>query len=181
MDSENIKKKFQKYILAGIICKPKPHKMKFFKNKAEKSLNLARELLEKNEYLDWAINIAYYSMYYNAISLLAYKNIDIEQIDENTHLITYQALVFYFHIQNPIIEEQYIDDFRNSLDETNSRLQTLAKQKSNEIFSSYKNAKDQRGKITYELGKIAELSSAKTAIRRADSFEILTEKILFEG
>jgi uncharacterized protein (UPF0332 family) len=130
--------------------------------------------------LDWVINIAYYSMYYNAISLLAFKKIDLDDIDDSTHILTYQALIFYFYIQNPIIEEHYIEDFRENLDASNMRLRSIAQKKSVEIISNFKNAKEERGKITYQLGKTAELKSAETAIRRAESFDrLITQLISF--
>jgi len=179
-DTNIIRRKFKGYIQSGKITKPKSHKKDFFKEKAESSLNLARKLMDKEEYLDWVINISYYSMYYNAISLLAFKNIDLENIDESTHVLAYHALVFFFQLQDSIIEYQYLEDFKESMDESNARLRTIAKQKSQEILSSYRNAKDERGRITYELGKIAELKSAQTSIRRAESFDILATKILFE-
>jgi len=90
------------------------------------------------------INISYYSMYYNAVSLLAYNRIDIENVEDDMHVLTYQALVFYFHIQKNIIEEQYLDEFKNSMEATNIRLKTLAKQKSEEILSSLRKARQDR-------------------------------------
>ena len=44
--------------------------------------------------------------------------------------------------------------------------------------TSFKNARTDRGKYTYELGETAELKSAKTAIRRADTFDILADKLM---
>ena len=174
------RKRFKGYIQSRKISKPKPNRKEFFRGKAESSLGLARDLLEKGQFLDWAINIAYYSMYYNAICLLAWKNVDLDGIDESTHVLTYQALVYYFYIQNPIIEEQYLEDFKLSMDESNTRLRTIARQKSAEIISSFRNAKEERGRITYELGKTAELKSAQTAIRRAERFDILAAKMIFK-
>jgi len=83
-------------------------------------------------------------MYYNAVSLLAYNRIDIENVEDDMHVLTYQALVFYFHIQKNIIEEQYLDEFKNSMEATNIRLKTLAKQKSEEILSSLRKARQDR-------------------------------------
>ena len=175
---ELIERKFKKYLTIGKIIKPKQNKKLFFKKKAESSFNLATELLNNETYLDWVINISYYSMYYNAISLLAHFNVDLEEIDESTHVLTYQALVYFFYVRDQIIETHYLEDFKQSLQESDKRLKTIAKQKSTDILACYKNARDQRGKMTYELGNIAELKAAKTAIRRAESFDILVERMM---
>ena len=177
-EREIIESRFKKLIRESKISKPKPNKKDFFKHKAEESLNLAKELLGRQEHLDWAINTAYYSMYYNAVSLLAHINVDLGQIDESVHTLTYQALVYYFHILNSKIEAQYLEDFKSSMEESDLRLKTLAKNKSEEILASYKKAKEDRGKITYELGQIAEVKSAKAALQRAEAFDILAEKLM---
>ena len=137
-----IKNKFQRFILEGKIQKPKPNKKKFFKNKSESSLLLAKELVERQEHLDWGINISYYSMFYNAVSLLAQFNVDLSEIDESVHVLTYQALVFYFYINDKKIEKQYLEDFKSGMNETDKRLKNLAKQKSEEILASYRHAKE---------------------------------------
>jgi uncharacterized protein (UPF0332 family) len=172
--------KFEKFIRLNKISKPKPNKKEFFKNKANTSLNLAKKILQGDEYFDWVINISYYSMYYNAITLLAHINVDLNDLNESTHVIAYQALVYYFHIKKTIIEEKYINDFKSKMEQSNDRLKTIAKQKALDLISNFKNAKDKRGEIQYELGETAESQSAKTAIRRAEAFDMLTEKILFD-
>ena len=84
-EREIIERRFKRLIVEGKIAGPKPNKKDFFKHKAEESLELAKELLERQEHLDWAINVAYYSMYYNAVSLLAHINVDLQEIDESVH------------------------------------------------------------------------------------------------
>ena len=64
------------------------------------------------------------------------------------------------------------------MEESDKRLKTLAQRKSDEIISSFRNARIDRGKYTYGLGKTAELKSAETAIRRADAFDILANKLM---
>jgi uncharacterized protein (UPF0332 family) len=173
-----IKKKFNRLIADGKVVKPKAHKKEFFKNKAEDSLRLAKDLLEKKEHLDWALSTAYYSMFYNAISLLAHNGVDLQEIDESVHSLTYQALIYYFFILNSRIEEQYLQDFKSSMEESDIRLKTLAKQKSEELLAGYKNIKADRGKVTYELGMKAEINSAKSAVQRAEEFDVLIEKLM---
>lgn len=139
-EREIIERKFRRLIDRGRILKPKPNKKDFFKHKAEKSLQLAKDLLEKEEYLDWAISVSYYSMFYNTISLLAHINVDLQEIDESVHTLTYQALVYHFHIRSNKIEERYFKDFKLSMEESNIRLKNLAKRKSEEILSRQYNA-----------------------------------------
>lgn len=172
-----IKNRFERYIKEGKIKKPKATKKEFFKNKAETSINLAKELLEKEDYLDWVICIAYYSMFYNAISILAHNHVDLEDINESTHTLIYTALVYFFYIKTNKIELHYLDEFKNSMAESDIRLKNLAKKKTEEILSNYKNAKEERRIITYELGITAKIESAETAIRRAEAFDILTHRL----
>ena len=76
------------------------------------------------------------------------------------------------------IETEYLEEFKANMEESDKRLKTLAQRKSDEIISSFRNARIDRGKYTYELGQIAELKSVETAIRRADAFDILTNKLI---
>lgn len=175
---ELITKKFKRLLSEESIKKPKPHKKDFFKRKAETSLKLAKELAQKPEYLDWSINASYYSMFYNAVCLLAYIQIDLDDISDSVHILTYQALVYFFHIKERKIEAEYLEEFKANMKESDKRLKTLAEMKSDEIISNFRNARIDRGKYTYELGETAELKSAETAIRRADAFDILTDKLM---
>src|SRR3990167_7853360 len=93
---ELITKKFKRLVSEGKIKKPKMHKEEFFKRKAEVSLRLSKELVKTQDYLDWSINASYYSMFYNAVCLLAHINIDLEEVSDNTHILIYQALVYFF-------------------------------------------------------------------------------------
>jgi len=117
-------------------------------------------------------------MFYNAICLLAHISVDLEDIPDSVHILTYQALVYFFYIKDNKIEAEYLEEFKASMEESDKRLKTLAKTKSDEILSSFRNARTDRGKYTYELGQIAELKSAETAIRRADAFDILSDKLM---
>ncbi len=173
-----ITKKFKRLISEGKIKKPKPHKKEFFKRKAEISLRLSKELVLNPNYLDWSINASYYSMFYNAICLLTHINVDLEDISDSIHILTYQALVYFFYIKDNKIEAEYLDEFKKNMEESDKRLKTLAKIRTDEIISNFKNARVDRGKYTYELGEIAELKSAETSIRRADAFDILADKLM---
>ncbi len=175
---DRIKKRFERLIKENKIKKPKSYKEKFFRKKAEISLRLSKELIENPEYFDWSINAAYYSMFYNAISLLSHIGKDLDDINESVHLLTYQALVYFFHIKEKRIASEYLEEFKANMEESDLRLKNLAKRKSEEILSSYRNAKKARGEFTYELGKTAKLNSAQTAIRRANSFDMLADKLL---
>ena len=175
---ELITKKFKRLISEGKINNPKVHKEAFFKRKADVSLLLSKELIKNPNYLDWSINAAYYSMFYNAVCLLAHIKVDLEDISDSVHMLTYQALVYFFYIKERRIEAEYLEEFRANMEESDKRLKTLAQMKSDEIISSFRNARIDRGKYTYELGRTAELKSAKTAIRRADTFDVLANKLM---
>ena len=101
-----ITKKFKRLISEGKIKKPKPHKKEFFKRKAEISLRLSKELVLNPNYLDWSINASYYSMFYNAICLLTHINVDLEDISDSIHILTYQALVYFFYNKDNKIEAE---------------------------------------------------------------------------
>ncbi|HLC19326.1 MAG TPA: hypothetical protein VJK72_00265 [Candidatus Nanoarchaeia archaeon] len=175
---ELITKKFKKLVAEGKIRKPKINKEEFFKRKADISLRLSKELVQNPDYHDWSINASYYSMFYNAVCLLAHMKIDLDDISDSVHILTYQALVYFFYIKERRIEAEYLEEFRTNMEESDKRLKTLAKQKSDEIISSFRNARTDRGKYTYELGEAAELKSVETAIRRADAFDILAHKLM---
>ena len=175
---ELITRKFKKLILEEKIKKPKIHKEEFFKRKADVSLQLSKELIKNPHYFDWSINASYYSMFYNATCLLAHANVDLEDISDSIHMITYQALVYFFYIKEKRIEAEYLEEFRANMEESDKRLKTLAQKKSEEIISSFRNARIDRGKYTYELGETAELKSAETALRRANAFDILANKLI---
>ena len=177
---EFITKKFKRLMSEGKIKNPKPHKKEFFRKKAEISLRLSKELVKNQEYLDWSINASYYSMFYNAICLLAHVEVDLGDISDNVHILTHQALVYFFYIKDNKIETEYLEEFRANMEESDKRLKTLAQIKSDEIVAMFKNARIDRGKYTYELGETAELKSAKTAIRRADAFDILASKLMID-
>ena len=175
---ELITKKFKRLVSEGKINKPKIHKEEFFKRKAEVSLRLSKELMQNPDYFDWSINASYYSMFYNAVCLLAHIKVDLEDVSDSTHILTYQALVYFFYIKERKIEAEYLEEFKANMEESDKRLKTLAQRKSDEIISSFRNARIDRGKYTYELGETAELKSAETAIRRADAFDILANKLM---
>ena len=174
---ELISKKFKKLVSDGKINKPKIHKEAFFKKKADISLRLSKELIKNSDYCDWSINTSYYSMFYNAVCLLAHINVDLDEVSDNIHVLVYQALVYFFYIKEKRIESEYLEEFKANMDESDKRLKTLAQMKSNEIISIFKNARIDRGKYTYELGETAELKMAETAIRRADTFDVLTNRL----
>ena len=73
-----------------------------------------------------------------------------------------------------------IDDFKKEMEQADKRIKNLARQRSNEIISSFKNARKKRAEITYELGKTAEIKSAQTSLRRAESFDILVNRIMID-
>src|SRR3989344_5479528 len=136
------------------------------------------ELIKNPDYFDWSINASYYSMFYNAVCLLAHISVDLEDISDSIHILTYQALVYFFYIKERRIETEYLEEFKANMEESDKRLKTLAQRKSDEIISSFRNARIDRGKYTYELGETAELKSAETVIRRADAFDILANKLM---
>src|SRR3989344_2748482 len=127
---ELITKKFKNIIYEGKINKPKINKEKFFKRKADVSLRLSKELAKNPDYFDWSINASYYSMFYNAVCLLAHKNVDLGEISDSVHILTYQALVYFFYIKERKIEAEYLEEFKANMEESDKRLKTLAQRKS---------------------------------------------------
>jgi len=178
LESTNIIKNL---IREGKIKEAIPESRDFFLNKAIQSINLADRLLrlEDEEHIEtkmWIINISYYSMFFAATALLAKykKKIDSEI---GIHILTYHALVHYFFNEDNKIEKQFIEEYKDAVDEAEELLR-ISERKSIEFITDFKNELEKRKIFTYNLGSIAERNKAETSLKRAKNFVKIVERMI---
>lgn len=162
----------------------------FFLGNSGKSFDSAKLLIEvsdKKELQDnlgypdfdgylWVINSSYYSMFYMARALLESSGIKIK-IDSSTqsvHQLTFQALVYFFYL-NQRLEKKLIEDFKEASIDAG---EILGKEKAKKLIEEYESEKEKRARFTYELGQIAIQGKAKTSFERARFFNQELKKIL---
>jgi len=186
---EIIKRNIKRFISEDIIVKEKQGRfISFFLNNAKDSLDSAKLLFkastdkEFQKYsgfpdfngLLWVVNSSYYSMFYMARALLESEGIKIKQGSESIHLITFDALVYYFYLTGKI-ERSLIEEFKEAGEEVS---ETLGKDKAKELIEDYSYEKEKRGRFTYEMGEIAIQNKAETSLKRAARFSEEIRKII---
>ncbi len=183
-----IRKRMERHLKEGLIVKEKDVRfVQFFLDNARNSLESANLLYEAsvnqkvrnslglsgfNGFL-WVINSGYYSMFYIARALLESEGVKIKT-DYSVHALTFDALVYYFHL-NGKIERKLIEEFADAELEAS---ETLGKEKAKELMDDYFYEKRKRSRFTYELGETAMHEKAKTSLERAKRFNEEMRKIL---
>ena len=153
----------------------------FFLKKALQSIALSDRLsrLQDEENIEanmWIINISYYSMFFAATALLAKYNKKIDS-EVSIHILTYHALVHYFVNEDNKLEKQFIEEYKNAVDEAEELLR-ISERKSFEFVNDFKNELEKRKIFTYNLGSIAEKNKAETSLKRAKSFVRVVENMI---
>lgn len=181
------KKRVLQYVNEGIIIKGTKNNMNFFIKNSKNSLDTAKVLFSlSNEnskqkemgftnfdgYL-WVINASYYSMFYLVRALLEKDGIKI-RTDSSIHSITFDALIYYFYI-NEKLQKNLIEDFINAKEES---AEILGKQKADELIEDYFFEKKKRASFTYDMGSKIVASKAKTSLERAQKFNLEIRKVL---
>ncbi|MBS3079269.1 hypothetical protein J4218_04060 [Candidatus Pacearchaeota archaeon] len=168
-------------ITEGKIKEAIPESKDFFLNKAISSVTLSDRLFRLQDEEDietnmWIINISYYAMFFAATALLAKykKKIDSEI---GIHIFTYHALVHYFFNEDNKIEKQFIEEYKDAVDEAEELLR-ISERKSIEFISDFKNELEKRKIFTYNLGSIAEKNKAETSLKRAKNFVRIIEGMI---
>jgi len=185
---EIIKRNIKRFTSENLIIKEKQGKfIDFFMNNAADSLNSAKLLFKAstnkelqnssgfpnfNGFL-WVINASYYSMFYMARALLESEGILIKT-DNSVHLVTFDALVYYFYLTGKI-QKSLIEEFKEAEEEAS---ETLGKDKAKALIEDYSYEKDKRGRFTYEMGEIAIKNKAETSLNRATKFNEEIRKII---
>lgn len=90
--------------------------------------------------------------------------------DASIHLVTFDALVYYFYL-NGKMQENLVRDFEDAKDEA---AEILGQEKATEMIKDYFYEKKKRAKFTYEMGERVIQGKALTSLNRAIKF---TEKI----
>lgn len=143
-----------------------------FKASTNKELQNSSGFPNFNGFL-WVINASYYSMFYMARALLESEGILIKA-DNSVHLVTFDALVYYFYLTGKI-QKNLIEEFKEAGEEAS---ETLGKDKAKALIEDYSYEKDKRGRFTYEMGEIAIKNKAETSLNRATKFNEEIRKII---
>src|SRR3989338_6481570 len=145
---EIIKKNVCRFINDSSIIKEKTGKFAdFFINNANDSLDSAKLLFEVSTNKDfqkitgfpnfngvlWVVNASYYSMFYIARALLESEGIKIKTESASVHLITFNALVYYFYLTGKI-EKGLIEEFKEAGIEA---FDALGKEKAKSLIEDY--------------------------------------------
>lgn len=186
---EIIKKNIKRFINDNSLTKEKKGKFaEFFLSNAKNSLDSAKLLFEVstkkelqkttgfpdfNGFL-WVVNSSYYSMFYMARALLESEGIKIKPESASVHLITFNALVYYFYLTGKI-QKSLIEEFKEAGEEAS---EVLGKEKAKSLIEDYSYEKDKRGRFTYEMGEIAIQNKAETSLNRAKKFNEEIRKLL---
>ena len=182
---EIVKKNIKRFVSENLIVKEKQGKfIDFFINNAKDSLDSAKLLfkISTNKELQsstgfpnfngflWVVNASYYSMFYMARALLESEGVKIKA-DNSVHLVTFDALVYYFYLTGKI-QRNLIEEFKEAGEEAS---ETLGKDKAKTLIEDYSYEKDKRGRFTYE---IAIRNKAETSLNRAIRFSEAIRKII---
>src|SRR3989344_1647403 len=124
---EIIKRNINRFISENLIVKEKSGKfINFFMNNAKDSLDSAKLLFKAstnkelqnysgfpsfNGFL-WVVNASYYSMFYMTRALLESGGVKIKA-DNSVHLVTFDALVYYFYLTGKI-QRNLIEEFKEA-------------------------------------------------------------------
>ena len=191
LDNKKIKEaesRVKSYIRDGIVkSKRQPKEVDFFLTNAAYSLTASKLLLDVSTKPDlqkatgylkfngflWVINSSYYSMFYMARALLEKAGIKIKS-DLSRHLLTFDALVYYFYITGKL-QKKIIEAYVEAKEEAD---ELLGKEKADDLIESYYHERRKRSQFTYETGELAMQSKARTSLERADNFNKEIKKII---
>ena len=160
-------------VSAALVILALPSAKLLFKASTNKELQKSSGFPDFNGLL-WVVNSSYYSMFYMARALLESEGIKIKQGSESIHLITFDALVYYFYLTGKI-ERSLIEEFKEAGEEVS---ETLGKDKAKGLIEDYSYEKEKRGRFTYEMGEIAIQNKAETSLKRAARFSEEIRKII---
>ena len=183
-----LQKRVSNFISEGTIKKEDPGRyVDFFLTNAKNSLDSAKLLLNASTQTNiqrlaglqdfngflWVINASYYSMFYIARALLEKEGIKI-RTDLSVHLLTFDALVYYFYLNNKL-GKRFVEDFAEAEQEA---AELLGQEKAKELVKDYFYEKKKRSDFTYEMGLLAIKTKAQTSLERAKRFNEEIRKII---
>ena len=176
------------YVRDGIFTSGcRPEDVDFFMTNSADSLTTAKLLFDVSVNQDlqkttgylkfkgflWVINSAYYSMFYAARALLEKSGVKIKS-ERSIHLLTFDALVYYFYLTGKL-QKSLIEDYAEGKEESN---ELLGKEKADDLIASYYYERKKRSQFTYETGELAMQSKAKTSLERAEAFNREISKVI---
>ncbi len=143
----------------------------------EKTSKEFHKLNQDYESFLWVINPSYYSMFYAAQALLAFKGVRI-LLQQGVHKTTAHALV-YFCVKNNFIAKELYEQFVQSQQEAAELLNLDDfKGKAEELANKYFYEAEKRAKFTYETEEEAKQRHAYTSLQRAKEFLKEVETII---
>jgi hypothetical protein len=92
------------------------------------------------------------------------------------HLITFDALIHFFHVTGKL-QKRLVEYFVESREEA---AELLGQEKADRLIHDYFYEKSKRGIFTYEMGKFAIESKARTSLERAGKFYEEIERIIMQ-
>ncbi|MBN2142007.1 hypothetical protein JW711_01635 [Candidatus Woesearchaeota archaeon] len=177
---KEIRSRVTQYLKDGTIqTKSKPEHVSFFLANAKNSLNSANVLFDVSTKKDlqasmgfpnfdgylWVINASYYSMFYTVRALLENEGLKLRS-DLSIHLVTFDTMMHFFYITGKL-EKRLVEYFVQGRDEA---AELLGHTKAEALMKDYLFEKTKRGEFTYEMGKFAIESKARTSLERAGKF-----------
>ena len=151
----------------------------------------ANELFDAENYDGtlWIINASYYRIFFLAQYLLALDNKKLPENTEDTHKTTELALMYYFIIKGSDLENKKNlkwEDIKQSrlsralelMTEANEECQELTQQKAKRIIEHMDAERIKRHEFTYSMTVDAELTKAKTSIKRAIDFSDIVKEYI---
>ena len=177
---KEVRSRVTQYLGDGTIqTKCKPEHVSFFLTNAKNSLNSANVLFDVSTKMKlqedmgypgfdgylWVINASYYSMFYTARALLENEGLKLRS-DLSIHLVAFDAMVHFFYVTGKL-QKRLVEYFAESREEA---AELLGHEKAEELMYDYFSEKKKRGIFTYEMGKFAIESKARTSLERAGKF-----------
>jgi len=125
----------------------------------------------------WVINPSYYSMFYAAHALIAYKGVRILQ-GQGIHKKTAHALI-YFCVKNDFIAKELYEQFMEGQQEAAELLNIEEfREKAETLVGDYFYELKKRSKFTYETEEEVKERHAATSLKRAKEFLTKIETII---
>ncbi len=166
--------------------------IRFYRKQAELSLSAAvvlqavslsktakefHKLEENYECFLWVINPSYYSMFYAAQALLAYKGIRL-LVSQSIHKLTAHALIYYCVKNNFIAKEMYERFVQGQQDAAVLLNLEDFQEKAKVLSTKYFSEVGKRAKFTYETEEEVKQRHAQTSLERAKEFLSEVEQII---
>jgi hypothetical protein len=198
-DIERAVNLFKRWDLEATWKKPDEVFITPLKEKADDCLDVEKvliELMEKRELVEtlinkksfnpplWIINSSYYSIFFNAQSILAHHGKKLPDNTQDTHKTIFLAMLYYFIVKGSGLEGRSNlkwDDIRESklskallmFMEAPEESEELFQQRAKSTFDNFSAELEERRKFTYKIDFHARENVAFTSYKRAIDFRTI--------